>query len=66
MEALVFYLVGVIVLLGLLKKHFPTAHKIITQVLIRSLKGWAGFLWGGKAKRGKGAKSMPQRMRYRD
>jgi hypothetical protein len=66
MEALVFYLVGTLVILGLLKKHFPTAHKIITQALIGSLKGWVGFLWGAKAKRGKGVKSVPQRMRYRD
>lgn len=66
MEALVFYIVGVAVILSLLKKHSPTAHKIITQALIGSLKGWASFLCGAKAKNGKGAKSVPQRMRYRN
>lgn len=65
MEALVFYLVGVMVILGLLKKHFPATHKIIRQAIISSLKGWASFVWGTKAKKGKGAKSAPQRMRYR-
>lgn len=66
MEALVFYIVGVVVILCLLKKHFQTAHKIIIQALAGSLKGWANFLWGAKAKKGKGAKSVPQRMRYRN